>query len=257
MVALRIISKKGSKACKAIKKGTGISGYTGKTRVVPDGIINYGLPKTGLDVFFRRYPSARKIGLINRHVGYSKYGVCRKARDKGIEVPESKLSLDRSDKPKEWIRKLTNSIGGKGIKIATGKNQINGGYYQRFIDNRIYELRVHAFKWLQKEDWSVQKRVGDKDVIAWNYKNGGHFITVKTPQGYNVFKKAVSVSSDILDMLGMSFGAVDFLVTSDYDPYFIEVNSAPGFSDLSKPIYINAFNELKKLSKGKLLEYTN
>jgi D-alanine-D-alanine ligase-like ATP-grasp enzyme len=55
-------------------------------------------------------------------------------------------------------------------------------------------------------------------------------------------------------MLGMSFGAVDFLVDTNYNIYFIEINSAPGFSELSKPIYVDAFQRLKQLSKKDLLK---
>jgi hypothetical protein len=256
MATLRIIGKKGSRACKAIRIGASIYGYTGKTKIRPDALINYGLPSQGLDIFFKRYPSARSLGIVNRHVGFSKYHVCKKASDDGVKVPESKLSLDKDDDPKEWINKLTNSIGGKGIEIAENKHVVSGAYYQKFINNRLYELRVHAFSWIPKEEWCIQKRVGDEKVIAWNYKNGGHFITVNEPRSYDIFKRAADVSEKILGLLGMSFGAVDFLVTKKFTLYFIEINSAPGFSNLSGPIYINAFNRLKAMSKTEVNKYT-
>ena len=53
-------------------------------------------------------------------------------------------------------------------------------------------------------------------------------------------------------MLNMSFGAVDFIVDKGYNLYFIEINSAPGFTELSECIYVDAFNKLKGMSERKL-----
>ena len=255
MINVKLIGKKGSKACKEIRSGANILGYTGKSKKMPDALINYGLPKAGLDAFFRKFPSARKLPIVNRHVGYSKFNVCRRAAKSKIPVPESKLSLGIRDNKSKWIEKRTNSIGGKGIRLARGKKIISGKYYQEFIDKRRYELRIHAFMWIPKDKWRVQKRLGAADEIAWNYKNGGHFVSVQNPKSYKTFVQAMNISEEILKMLGMSFGAVDFLVDSSYNVYFIEINSAPGFSELSKPIYVDAFGKLKSLRRKELLKF--
>lgn len=255
MTTIKLIGKKGSKACKEIRSGSKILSYTGKTKAVTDALINYGLPRDRLGGFFKKFPSARSIPIVNRSVGYSKYNVCKRAADKSITVPDSKLSLGANDDKAKWIEKRTNSIGGKGIRLAAGKSSISGKYYQEFIGKRRYELRVHAFAWMPKEEWRVQKRLGAADEIAWNYKNGGHFVTVHNPRSYNVFVKAEDISEKVLDMLGMSFGAVDFLVDASYNLYFIEVNSAPGFSELSRPIYVDAFTKLKQLKREDLLKF--
>lgn len=256
MVNLKIIGKKGSKACKTIREDADIRGYLGRTKAKPDALINYGLARPQLDSFYRRYPSAKGIPMVNKSVGYSKYNVVKRADDRKILVPGSKLSLNKSDKSDQWIEKRTNSIGGKGICLARGKRSIPGKYYQEFVKNRRYELRIHAFKWIPQEEWRIQKRLGKDDEIAWNYKNGGHFVTVKSPRSYKTFTEAAKISDQVLDMLGMSFGAVDFLVDRDYNLYFIEVNSAPGFTELSKPIYVDAFSKLKALSAKQMLKYT-
>jgi glutathione synthase/RimK-type ligase-like ATP-grasp enzyme len=206
-------------------------------------------------LFFRKFPSARKIPIVNRSVGYSKYNVVTRARSKDILVPDTKLSLSRKDKVSNFIEKRTASIGGKGIIKARGKGSRAGKYYQEFIKRRRYELRVHAFLWMPQEEWRVQKRVGNPDEIAWNYKNGGHFISIHNPRQYKSFVHAEEISEKILKMLGMSFGAVDFLVDDRYEVYFLEVNSAPGFTDLSRPIYSTAFSKLKKMSKGKATSF--
>ena len=249
---IRIIGKKGSKTCSLIVKETGIPRYTGKSNRA-DFLINFGLAGTKRDAFLKRFPSAKSIPTINKHVGYSKLNVINRAKQEGIEVPESKLTLSRSDTKAEWIEKKFSSIGGKGIRKAKGKNKMLGKYYQRFVTDRHYELRIHAFLWM--DEYRVQKRVGKADEIAWNFHNGGHFITVQNPKRYRVFEEAMEASSKILKMLGMAFGAVDFIVTKDFKLLFLEVNSAPGVSGLSDQIYIDAFTKLKSLPKKELYKY--
>jgi D-alanine-D-alanine ligase-like ATP-grasp enzyme len=56
-------------------------------------------------------------------------------------------------------------------------------------------------------------------------------------------------------MLGMSFGAIDFIVDKNYELYFIEINSAPGFTELSKKIYVEAFDKLKSLNRKQILKF--
>jgi len=251
---VRLVGKKGSKSCKEIREGAEILGYFKKPAVLPEVIVNYGLAGAKLDSFFKKFPSARRVPMLNRSIGYSKLTVCHRAEKKDIPVPESRQRLEHGSKRDEWIEKRTNSIGGKGICIARGTGSIGGKYYQKFIKNRRYELRVHAFAWIPKSEWRVQKRLGSADEIAWNYKNGGHFVTVKNPGASKTFVQSQEISEKVLDMLGMSFGAVDFLVDTNYNLYFIEINSAPGFSELSKPIYVDAFTRLKQLPKKELLK---
>ena len=250
---LYIMGRRPSKAVLAIVKKTGIPRYRGK-KSRADVLVNYGLAGTHADRFYKQFPSARRIPTINKHIGHSKLSVVNRAGKEGIRVPESKLKLGFRDRAKNFIEKRTNSIGGIGIKQATHKKPIPGKYYQEFIKDRIYELRVHAFKWT--DDWAVQKRVGPADSIAWNFKQGGHFITVGNPGGFKVFREAREISDQILDMLDMAFGAVDFIVDGDHNVYFIEINSAPGFTELSEHIYVGAFNELKDLSSKQFAKLT-
>jgi len=245
---LCIIGRKSSKPLRIINRKAGIPIYIGRQSEAT-ALVNYGLAGAQLDSFYCRKPSARGIPTINGNVGYSKLSVVNRAEREKIQAPESKLSLAHGDSIEDFIEKRTNSVGGIGIKKARGKGQLPGKYYQRFIKNRRYEIRVHAFKWMDINKWPVQKRVGPEDVIAWNYKQGGHFITVGKPGSYGVFIKAREISEKILNMLGMSFGAVDFVVDNGYNLWFLEVNSAPGFTDLSEPLYIEAFKKLNSMSK--------
>lgn len=247
------MGKKGSKACKEIVNRAGIPRYQGKKQAV-DVLVNYGLAGERLMRYYSQFPSARNIPTINKNAGHSKLKVINKAKSLGILVPESKLALSKSDNKSEWIEKRFSSQGGKGICLAKNKIALKGKYYQKFIKDRLYELRVHAFRWIDIKDYKVQKRLGSKDEIAWNFSQGGHFVTVNN-HGYEVFTDAKEISRRMLDALGMAFGAVDFIVDKERRLYFIEVNSAPGFSGLSDAIYINAFGALKDLPKNKILKY--
>jgi len=251
---LRIIGKKGSKALKAIVEGTSIRRYVGKKYKV-DALVNYGLAGKKLREYYSRFPSARYIPTINNSIGYSKIRAVKIARKNGILVPDSKVELDRSDKISDWIEKKFNSQGGIGICKATRRGILPNKYYQRFVKNRKYELRVHSFKWINRNNWSIQKRHGNNNEIAWNFNNGGYFSTVHD-KSYPVFKDALDMSSVVLGALGMVFGAIDFIVDINNKVYFIEINSCPGFQELSKGIYIEAFNKLVSLGK-KVMKYTN
>jgi len=244
MARIKVINKRGSRACRTIREKAKIYMYKGKNKWTVDALVNYGVCGNKLDKFYKLYPSAKKIPVINRNVGLSKLGVINLVEEQGIIVPKSKLSLSVKDNRKDFIEKRKKSIGGIGICRARGKRKIAGKYYQEFIDDRSYELRVHAFEWMKK--FHVQKRHGSPDKIAWNYNNGGHFSTVRNID-MPVFKKAIETSRKVLSVLGMGFGAVDFLVDSSRNLYFIEINSAPGFQELSEHIYVDAFKALKEM----------
>ena len=245
-----IIGKDKSNAYRTIQKETGIPIYKKGYKEV-DLIINYGVTGQALHTLFKMYPVMKTMPMLNKFIGKSKFIAVKDAQKRGILIPETKLSLSKSDNIEDWIEKLLHSHNGKGIRIAKKRGKIPGKYYQKMVTHRKYELRIHAFKWLPMDEWVVQKRLGPADQIAWNFHQGGHFSTVYNAQFFDVFKKAVTLSKEVLDIRKMSFGAVDFIVSKDLKIYFIEINSAPGFSNLSAPIYIDAFNALKKIKDTK------
>ena len=246
MATINIIGRNGSTSHKVIHEQTGIPIYKNGNKKV-DAIINYGVAGTALDKFFNTHNSARNIPMLNKFIGRSKFLAIGDAEKNNILVPETKLRLTSSDKLEDWIEKPLRSSGGRGIISARKREGIKGKYYQRLITKR-YELRVHAFKWLPTNGWVVQKRIGPKDQITWNFHKGGKFITVHNPNAFSIFKEAISISKKILYIRKMAFGAVDFIISQDLRIYFIEINSAPGFSNLSTGIYVNAFNILKNIN---------
>ncbi len=254
MAKIRIVGKKGSLAVKSIVEETGIQRYRGDKVGSIDLIVNYGLSGDRLDRFFRLYPSAKRIPMMNKGIGRAKFSAVQDAEKNGVKVPKSRLTLPAGADPRDWIEKRQNSIGGIGIKQASkNRTRIPGKYFQEFIKSRRYEIRVQAFSWMK--DWAVLKRYGSPDEIAWNFHNGGMFRNVRSPKNYKVFVDAINISEKILKIRHMSFGAVDFIVDKDLNIYFLEINAAPGFQELSKDIYVKAFNELKNMKSSDITKY--
>lgn len=253
MASIAIIGKKGSKSRKDITDNTGIKLYRGQK---VDAILNYGAAGNRMRRLQSQFSSIKRIPVINRYAGHSKYSVVTRARDRGILAPKSKLSLGRGDRTGDWIEKRVNSSQGKGIRKARGKSRIAGKYYQEMISDRRFELRVHSFLWIPTSDWVIHKRLGPADQIAWNFHQGGHFQRVMYPNKYDVFLEAKDMATAVLNMCRMAFGAVDFIVDNNMKVYFIEVNAAPGFTELSQNIYFNAMSKLKDMTKRQLGRYS-
>jgi len=245
---LSIVGKLKSKATKKIVTLTPLSKYTNKSDIV----VNYGLVQNKL---YTKYPSIKIKPIINKFIGCNKYRAIKEAEHAKILVPKTLMSLTKLDQKLKFIVKKFHSQGGVGIKIATTKSKLKHKYYQEFINDRRYELRVHGFLWEDIDKWTIQKRLGKKEEIAWNYHNGGTFQSIKCPNNYDTFIKAKQIAYSILKLRNMAFGAVDLIVTNSGDIYFIEINSAPGFTKLSEQVYINAFNTLVKIPKKEILKY--
>lgn len=254
MTVIQIIGKKGSQAKKAIIENTGIALYTGKGPK-PDAIINYGIAGERLRSFFTKHPSAKSIPMINKYIGHPKHMAIARAKKYGILVPDTAMSIPSTEKVSDWIEKRIHSGQGKGICQATKRQSISGKYYQRMIANRVYELRVHAFVWIPIKDWDIQKRVGPKGQIAWNFHLGGSFQRVSYANDHKIFRDVKETSRKILDVLGMDFGAIDFIVDKERRVYFIEINSTPGFTEFSQRIYFDAMERLKNFKPAEIKKF--
>lgn len=250
---IHLLAKKGSKSAKIIIEHSKVKRLLLKTK--PIMLINYGFAGKRKDQILKR-KALKNVPVINFICGYNKERAIQLVKNEGVKVPETKSSLDKKDKVNDWLIKMHHSIGGRGIKKAKTKIAPAKHYFQKFIDNRKYELRVHAFSWIPPEEWAIQKRVGDKDTIAWNFHNGGRFITVNNKSA-TIFKETIDVTKKVLSTLKMEFGAVDFIVDKDLNVYFIEINSQPGLNGLSDSIYVNAFDKLTNMKYKDIIETFN
>lgn len=254
MANIYIIGKKGSKSRRAISENTGIK-LLGKNSSNIDAIVNYGLVGQKLDHFLRKHPKARNMPILNKYVGRPKHLAIQDAEKAGILVPETRLSLPKSTRLSDWIEKKVHSSQGKGICEARGRDRLMGKYYQRMIKDRRFELRVHTFSWMPTDTWRLNKRLGPADQIAWNFHQGGHYVSVYRPNDHEVFKEAKDIALKVIKLRNMAFGAVDLIVNNDMLIYFIEINSSPGFEELNQKCYFDAFSALKSMSKREVLKF--
>ena len=240
-----VIGKKGSKAVSQIVTLTAVTRYNSKCSLV----VNYGLAGPHYAEFLKTHPSLVNKPVLNKYVGGNKFDVLKCVESAKIaDVPESYSRLPKNALVKDFLVKKYHSQGGVGIAMAKILTPPSGKYFQRFVKDRKYELRVHGFLWAPTTDWLVQKRLGERDTIAWNFHQGGRFQTIKNTQASPLFKEAVRITESVLKLRKMAFGAVDFIVTNDSHILFIEINSAPGFTEVSQPAYIKNFNLLCDLS---------
>ena len=245
MGIVSIIGKKGSRAVSQVVGLTNVTRYNSKCTLV----VNYGLAGPRYAAFLKNHPSLANKSVLNKYVGKNKFDILKDVEAaKIVEVPESYARLPKSAMVGDFLVKKYHSQGGVGIAVAKTRVPPAGKYFQRFVPNRLYELRVHGFLWAPTEDWLVQKRLGSKDAIAWNFHQGGRFQTIKRAQDYRLFREAMDITKSILKLRNMAFGAVDFIVTADSRLLFLEVNSAPGFTEISQHAYTKNFNTLCGLS---------
>jgi hypothetical protein len=216
-----------------------------------DVIVNYGLSGTKLDDWIDHRHSGDDVTLLNYHVFGNKLQCCEAVRAVGVPVPECRVHADERWSSDEWIVKPLLSFGGRGIVPYTGQQITSKQYLQKRINNRRYELRVHAMNWLPVEEWLVSKRThpDGESQLTWNHHQGGSFSNIEMNEGNTgVFKRAKVYAKKTIETLGYDFSAVDFIVQNgdrELPVWFIEANLAPGFStDRTREFYFNAFLKL-------------
>ena len=248
---------RGSATAKMIMRECGIPRWGRGVRA--DLLINYGLAGSRFADWQRRNPLGSRKPMFNKPHGKNKYEIIKYFSDLNydqeydsydgheITTPRTRKRLELRHAPEGWLVKPFYSQGGQGIEIARDRVAPYDKYFQQYIHDRAYELRVHAFKWIPKEEWVVQKRVqGEGDSVTWNHHTGGTFITVNDTNA-RVFKRAINMAYSTLFWLKQDFGGVDFIVNRDREILFIEINSAVGCHGLSDPIYVDAFRRLQEM----------
>ncbi len=165
------------------------------------------------------------------------------------------------DTAKDWIhdghkavcRTTLNGSSGEGIVIAKDlEDVVDAPLYTQYI-RKVWEYRVHVA--FSKVIYIQQKRrLTSEQLEARGINNRNKYIR-NLANGY-IFSSNLDhasdsdVASDLrieslisIDALGLDFGAVDLIVTSDEKVYVLEVNSAPGLEGSTLDAYVSAFQE--------------
>jgi ribosomal protein S27AE len=217
-----------------------IDDWMGNNRIRESHLaVNYGLQGEKLDSYLERNPGIHGMPVFNMKQAGNKFDQVVTASDAGVCAPNSwrEGNLIQAEDVEKFIVKPNYSLGGRDINVWDGEPIADNMYLQDRVMNRRYEIRVHAFAWVDPEKWLFQKRVhpdGD-DVLAWNFHNGGKFITIEDPHDplHNRIRESVKTC---MKALGYSFGGADFIIQNpgnrgeELKHYFIEWNLAPGWT---------------------------
>jgi hypothetical protein len=255
---VKVFGRHGSDYMKAIK------GWLGNHKIAECNIaFNYGLQGQKLKDYHAKYPQLQRLPIFNHeHIG-NKYAHVQVARTAGVPVPitchkpEEYPYAERPDGFR-WIAKPYYSLGGRDIDYHDEGNEVpNTHYVQQKIDNRRYEMRVHAWAWVDPKHWIFQKRVHEdgENVLCWNAHNGGKFITVENPDE-PLFERLREDTKKLMKAFGYQFGAADFIVQNPgkkgklLKHYFMEWNLAPGWTlDRTEKVYKENFEALQGLNR--------
>lgn len=223
-------------------------------------IINWGVSKAPEDLPYINHPKAIALAC-------NKVKCFRTLEDKG--VPTVPYSLNKNDviswfddqalfdfhDVKVFCRTLVSSSQGKGIVIAKSKDElVDAPLYTLWIHD-CSEYRVHAAlgrvliqKKKRLSEASREARgITDINPLIKNTDNGWVFSTL-----FEVSQEGRDILSDIgiqaVSALGLDFGAVDILFNKDtLAIYVLEVNTAPGLSDITLEFYTDTFEPLIKV----------
>lgn len=208
------------------------------------GALNYGLQGGKLSSFLSRNPHIARLPILNRTQHGNKFDDVMAVRDalerNPLDACFAPDSTSNSDTPADgtWILKPYWSLGGKDIEAYTGQPTTTRAgkrrYFQKRVPNRRYEMRVHAWKWVDPQHWIFQKKTheGGEAQLTWNHHTGGKFNTVREPYD-PMHDRMREFTKLIMNTLGYQFGAVDYIVSNPsgapLQTWFIEWNLAPGW----------------------------
>lgn len=249
MLRVKVFGRAGSDYMKAIRKHLGNHPIR-ECHVA----VNYGLQGGKLDAYMNQYPAIRRLPILNERQAGNKYECVKLVAKAGVPVPDTYQANEKPDNMdgRRWIIKPYYSLGGRDIEEYQGEIP-NTHYLQERIDNRRYEVRVHAFAWTPPEKWVMQRRVhpdGDNQ-LAWNEHQGGKFITINNTDD-PLFQRIRESTKKAMGALGYQFGAADWIIQNPgargakLKHYFVEWNLAPGWTlEHIKQYYMDSFKAIE------------
>lgn len=178
------------------------------------------------------------------------------AAEKGCEdIPDYTTDPDTAH---EWIKNgkvvVVREIltGHSGVGIVLLNNQIDWEQYDHrraklyvlYIPKK-YEYRVHV---VRDEVIDVRRKAMNPDHAGpYNHqiRNHANGFIYAIDMGHEVNPKVTQLALEIIDLMGLDFGAVDIIWNdSRQRAYALEINCAPGLEGRTVESYANAFNKL-------------
>jgi len=206
-------------------------------------VINWGNTKWGVPVACRVYNRPECVAIaINKLTAFETM------RQAGVPIPEFTTDKEVASKWKGGVvcRKILTGSGGDGIVFSKqAVDIIPAKMYTRYV-KKSREYRVHVFQGrvigCKRKIKHKDKEV--KDVHIRSHDNGYVYIVdPQNPPSQTILDAAVKAVS----ALNLDFGGVDIVWTSKNDKaYVLEVNTAPGMTDMTGDWYAQAFKEKYK-----------
>lgn len=197
-------------------------------------VINWGNSNAPLKTTILNKPE-------NVAVAQNKLLTLNKLRDAGIRVPEYTTDRTQTVSWKKIVaRLLLRGHGGRGIVIRendgrTLGEQVVAPLYVKWI-NVADEYRVHV---MNGEVIDYSKKVLQADAQPGEIHNleAGYLFARNVSRNDVVCSMAVNA----VKTLGLDFGAVDVVRSTQGITYVLEVNTAPGLSPMGVEIYKQSF----------------
>lgn len=155
------------------------------------------------------------------------------------------MTFIQRDCTQVYCRGLLRASEGRGIVVANSvEDLIDAELYTAKVDNKR-EVRIHIFKG-QVIDFSQKKKmssarlqesgISEVDLMVRSHSNGWVFAR----DGVTIPDEAGEVAAKAVSALGLDFGAVDLIITSQGRPIILEVNTAPGLEGTTVESYSRA-----------------
>lgn len=169
------------------------------------------------------------------------------------DIETARTLFDSDDKEKVVCRTLLSSSSGNGIVIAKSPDEVvPAPLYTLYIKKKI-ELRVHVVAgrviYIQQKRRLTTEQLEARGITnrckyIRNLSNGYIFSGDVEPLDSTTESLVYIYSLASIESLGLDFGAVDLIITGDYQVYVLEVNSAPGLEGTTLSKYISEIKEV-------------
>lgn len=197
-----------------------------------DVLIRYGLtsyPQKDLR-FGEVFNTAKAIAKSSNKLAAAQLFLARKISTPMIwtnprDIPDNAFPV---------VRRLKHHSRGTDIKlVANRRAMVAGDYYSQKIEGND-EYRVHIF---DGECIRLQKKLPTGEV-SWIHNTSHNYVIDDTFQhNHALEKKVIDVAKRANAVVGLTFGAVDVLVSNTGQPYVLEVNSAPRLNKYGRQLY--------------------
>lgn len=202
-------------------------------------VINWGNTKWNVPVAAKVYNKPQAVALaVNKLDSY------RALQKAGVLIPEFTTDMEEA---KLWAtkgvvlcRKLLEGTGGAGIVVAEKPVDIvPAKVYTRYVRKKR-EYRVHVF---QGRVIGYKRKIKHRDIAVddtyiRSHANGYRYIVdPANPPTERIMASSVAA----VGALGLDFGGVDIAWVEKGDkPYVLEVNCAPGMTEMTATWYAEA-----------------